>query len=80
MTGPASDDPFNLLNDIFGTSALRNTNPKKPEKGLPWAAKRIDGKLYLPIEQVVELLKQNDVLPAVRRGLERHINNEKKEK
>jgi hypothetical protein len=30
--------------------------------------------MYVPLEQVVELLKQNDVLPAVRRGLEKHLS------
>lgn len=48
-----------------------------PEKGLPWTAKKIDGKLYVPLEQVIELLQQNNVLPAVRRGLEKHVNKEK---
>ncbi len=44
-----------------------------PEKGIPWHAKEIDGNLYVPITDVIELLTQNDVLPAVRRGLERHL-------
>ena len=69
-------DPYDL-SGVFDT--YFGKQPKKPEKGLPWAAKEIEGKLYVHLEQVVELLQQNDVLPAVRRGLERHLN-EKKEK
>lgn len=59
-----------LFTDAFGSVPSR---PKKEEKGLPWHAKQIDGKLYVPLEQVVELLKQNDVLPKVRKGLERRL-------
>lgn len=62
--GPLFSD---LLDGPFGRP------PKKPEKGLPWRAKTIDGKMYVPLEQVVELLEQNDVLPAVRKGLEKHL-------
>lgn len=73
-----SNDPFSGMGDmfdgLFGKDKPSATVPKKrPEKGLPWAAKTIDGKLYLPLEQVVELLKQNEVLPAVRRGLEKYL-------
>lgn len=64
---------FNDLFDTLGGSKLPRTTPKKPEKGLPWRAKSINGELYVPLEQVVELLKQNEVLPAVRRGLEKHL-------
>jgi hypothetical protein len=58
------------LDDLFKG---KSPEKKKPEKGLPWHAKNIDGKLYLPLEEVVELLKMNDVLPAVRKGLEKHL-------
>lgn len=66
------------FDDIFGKGPLggsvpRAPTPKKTEKGLPWRAKQIDGKLYLPLEQVIELLQINGVLPAVRRGLEKHL-------
>lgn len=67
-------DPFSGMFDGFPPLVP----PAKPpvEKGLPWRAKEINGKLYLPIEQVCELLEQNNVLPAVRRGLEKHIKKE----
>jgi hypothetical protein len=56
--------------DPFASSIFTPKAPKKPEKGIPWNAKEIDGKYYVPLEQVAELLKQNEVLPAVRRGIE----------
>lgn len=66
-------DPFSA----FGSAFLNPPKASPPaEKGLPWEAKEINGKLYLPIEQVCELLKQNNVLPQVRAGLERHIKKE----
>lgn len=71
-----SENLGGLFDGMFGQGGIpKPPNPpvKKPEKGLPWRAKTIDGKMYLPLEQVVELLKTNDVLPAVRRGLERHL-------
>lgn len=54
-----------LMDSVFGGH--------KPEKGLPWEAKIINDKYYVPLSQVVELLAQNNVLPAVRRGLENRI-------
>lgn len=53
--------------------------PKKAEKGLPWAAKTIDGEYYVPLSQVVELLEQNDVLPAVRKGLQARVDAKRAE-
>jgi hypothetical protein len=71
------DAPFGSIFDEFDKPRSRRTppptGPSKTEKGIPWAAKRIDGKLYVPLEQVHELLKINDILPAVRRGLEKHL-------
>lgn len=67
------------FDDIFGKGPFgdgrvpRQPSPKKVEKGLPWHAKKIDGRLYLPLEQVIELLKINSVLPGVRKGLEKHL-------
>lgn len=62
------------MTESFGDLFSRLGAPKpKPEKGIPWAAKNIDGKIYVPLEQVVELLRSNDVLPAVRKGLEKHL-------
>lgn len=66
-----SNDPFAAYDDMqrrFGPGS-----DKKDEKGLAWRAKVIDDKMYLPLEQVIELLAQNDVLPKVRRGLEKHL-------
>ena len=58
-----ADDKFgDLFDDVFGKK-------KKPEKGIPWSAKIINGEVYVSMEQVAELLETNDVLPAVRRGL-----------
>lgn len=73
-----SDSPF----DMFGGDFLKNARPAatakpKPEKGLPWNAKVIDDEYYVPLSQVAELLKQNDVLPAVRKGLENRIQIQK---
>lgn len=44
---------------------------KKPEKGVPWHRKVIEDKTYVPLADVIDLLRVNDVLPGVRRGLER---------
>lgn len=60
---------FDKLDAMFYSFAAK----KKPEKGLPWRARTIDGEMYVPLAQVVELLAQNNVLPAVRRGLEKHL-------
>lgn len=68
-------DPFDIFGGAIPPSMVPPTTPKV-EKGLPWRAKEINGKLYLPIEQVCELLEQNNVLPQVRRGLEKHIKKE----
>lgn len=70
------DDPFGQFGDLFDKKGFGAAVKPKPEKGLPWRAKEINGKLYLPIEQVCELLEQNNVLPAVRRGLEKHFKKE----
>jgi hypothetical protein len=61
--------------NLFDTS-LSKKEEKKPEKAPAWNAKRIDGKYYVSLEQVVELLEMNDVLPSVRKGIERRIAND----
>lgn len=68
---PSGNDPFEAFHGFTSPPAF----PKEPveEKGLIWEAKEFNGKLYLPIGQVIELLKQNNVLPKVRAGLERHV-------
>lgn len=70
LKGPFGDG---LNHSMKGQGPLSQPAPKKKEKGVPWSAKIIKGKYYVPLEQVVELLKQNEVLPAVRRGIEDRI-------
>jgi hypothetical protein len=60
--------------DLFNTSFSKKEE-KKPEKAPAWNAKKIDGKYYVSLEQVVQLLEMNDVLPSVRKGIERRIAN-----
>lgn len=63
------------MSDMFGNlfSGPGGFGGPETEKGVPWEAKEIDGKIYLPAEQVVEVLKINDVLPKTRAALERHL-------
>lgn len=61
--------------DLFGAFP-GSSGPKvvkKEEKGVPWEAKVIDGKYYIPLSQVADLLKANGVLPKVREGIERRV-------
>lgn len=62
------------MDDVLGGlfSGTR-PKPKKPEKGVPWEAKVIDGQYYIPLRQVADLLEQNDVLPAVQAGIRRRV-------
>lgn len=62
------DDLGGLFDKNFGKKG-----EKKPEKAPPWMAKMIDGKYYVSLEQVLELLEMNNVLPAVQKGLKRRI-------
>jgi len=66
-----------FLGDVGGSPS--KPAPKKTEKGLPWAAKTIDGEYYVPLSQVVELLESNDVLPAVRKGLQARVDAKRME-
>jgi hypothetical protein len=62
-------DPFeDLLGKVSGPPG-----PKKEEKGVPWEAKVIDGKYYIPLSQVAELLETNGVLPKVSAGIKRRV-------
>jgi hypothetical protein len=74
---PYKGDVGDILGDLFGDSARAQAGGRLParkeEKGIPWEAKIIDGAYYVPLEQVAELLKQNDVLPKVRAGIERRV-------
>lgn len=62
------------------TSTRPSTPPKRPEKGVPWEAKVIDGAYYVPLSQVAELLASNDILPAVRKGIERRVSEQSEKK
>lgn len=78
MTFPFGGGPFDgPLGDLFGAasgpSGSRSSSSKKEEKGVPWEAKVIDGKYYVPLSQVADLLKENGVLPKVRAGIERRV-------
>lgn len=65
----------NMFGDLFGGRPYPGAEPSKktPEKAPIWEAKEIDGKLYVSLEQVAELLSMNDVLPDVLRGLKRRL-------
>lgn len=66
-----------ILGGMFGSSpgpsGRKSAFDPKEEKGVPWEAKVIDGKYYIPLSQVADLLKENDVLPKVRAGIERRV-------
>jgi hypothetical protein len=87
MTFPGGGGPFDgPLGDLFGAASgssehkakllkdsFEEAMAKKEEKGVPWEAKVIDGQYYIPLRQVAELLKVNNVLPKVRAGIERRV-------
>jgi len=53
-----------------GPSGFGTQFGKQPEeKGVAWEAKEIDGKLYVSLEQVLELLENNNILPKMRERL-----------
>ena len=71
--------PFDSgLGDMFGGAGVPRSSPApaKEEKGVPWHAKVIDGKYYVPLSEVAELLKTNGVLPKVLKGVERRVGEE----
>lgn len=70
--GGSSDD---VIRNLFGGSSGPSGSIKREEKGIPWEAKVIDGQYYVPLRQVGELLRQNGVLPKVRKGIERRVEN-----
>lgn len=74
--GPGSN-PENIFDQFFGPGkpGSKKVSPKE-EKGPIWHAKEINGVKYVPIEEVHQLLEMNDVLPKVRRGLEKHFKKE----
>lgn len=76
-----SQQPGDMFEDLFGPNGRgpfnRPPTRKKPEKGIPWEAKIIDGAYYVPLAQVAELLKSNDVLPAVTKGIDARVEMQK---
>lgn len=72
MSSPAGGLFDGPLGDLFG-GASRPSGPKKEEKGIPWEAKVIDGKFYIPLSQVADLLEANAVLPKVTEGIKRRV-------
>lgn len=77
MGHPLGEGLGDILGGVFGQAAREQAAgrvaSKKTEKGIPWEAKVIDGQYYIPLRQVAELLEQNDILPAVRAGIERRV-------
>jgi hypothetical protein len=79
MTFPGGGGPFgDPLRGFFdgassGPSGRTPAFSKKEEKGVPWEAKVIDGKYYIPLSQVADLLEANDVLPKVTAGIRRRV-------
>lgn len=71
MTFPGGGGFDDLFGAFPGSSGPKVA--KKDEKGIPWEAKVIDGKYYIPLSQVADLLKANGVLPKVRAGIERRV-------
>lgn len=76
-----TSSPFDGFDNLFGPNGLLGASrpgaKKKAEKGVPWEAKIIDGKYYIPLSQVADLLKENDVLPAVRKGIENRVETQR---
>lgn len=76
-----SQNPGDMFEELFGPNGHGPFNRppmrKKPEKGVPWEAKIIDGVYYVPLSQVAELLDSNGVLPAVKKGIEARVEMQK---
>jgi hypothetical protein len=70
MSDPFKGNMDDVMNGLFGKE---RPTPAKDEQGVPWEAKVIDGKYYIPLSQVYDLLLANDVLPKVRAGIRRRV-------
>lgn len=57
--------------ELLGRLSDMLAKQKTPEKGIRWHRKTFEDKAYVPLSDVIELLRVNDVLPAIRRGLEK---------
>lgn len=78
MTGDMFGDLFGSPQGFPYSQPPRPSRPapkKKVEKGPDggWHAKVIDGQYYVPLAEVANLLRANDVLPAVRKGIDRRV-------
>lgn len=60
-----------LFGDLFDGGVPRKP---KPEKGVQLRGQRIQGVQYVRLEDVVELLKVNDVLPQLQKQLQRKVD------
>ena len=71
-------DNFNfdeIMGNFFPDSKMAGSRPTKPntEKGVAWSAKLINGQLYVPIEQVAELLANNNILPKMQERIKANV-------
>jgi hypothetical protein len=57
-------DPMENLRGLFDGPPPA---PPKPERGVRMVAKTIDGVKYVPLSDVCDLLKLNEVLPGIER-------------
>mgnify|MGYP000085361177 CR=1 FL=1 len=78
MATPPGGDFEDIMSSFFGGSpgpsgSSRRAFAPKEEKGVPWEAKVIDGKYYIPLSQVADLLEANGVLPKVTAGIKHRV-------
>lgn len=73
MSYPGGGGFEDLFGAFPGSSGPKQSFVKKEEKGVPWEAKVIDGKYYIPLSQVADLLEANGVLPKVTAGIRRRV-------
>lgn len=59
---------FNM-DDIMGSFFGPQSSMPKEEMGVAWHAKEIDGKLYVSLEEVLQLLENNNILPKMQTRL-----------
>jgi hypothetical protein len=71
---PSFDDLMNQMNDIFGKGPSGfGTQFNKEEKGVAWEAKIISGQIYVPLGQVLTLLKSNGILPKMQERIKNNL-------
>lgn len=64
--------PFHGFGDQFPGFPIPKPEDKS-EMGVAWNAVVMNGQLFLPATQVVELLQSNNILPKMQAALGRHI-------